>query len=199
MSSSFNPPYTATRDQFMVLHHTVTCRSSTTDYTNLYDFQVFADGLVKVGNPTSSNGSHAFRCNCATIGIGVQGCFGSSPGSGGCPSCPGGASNPTIMSIPQECGIAEVWAGLTSSTTGAPFIVTSNKLRPHQYCIQMDKNGTPICPGGDPAVAKDCCGTRYCGPNESSANYWWTLQGLQLNQRIRGKVANVRATGSCYV
>ncbi len=193
--SPFNPPYSVTRPNFIVVHHTVARRSATNDYTNLYDFQVFEDGEIKVGNPGASAGSHAYRCNCSTIGIGVQGCFGSSPGSGG---CPGGSNEPVEMTIAQECAIAEIW---TSLRFGAySFSTSTNKLRPHQYCIRQDLAGTPVCPGGTPAEPKDCCGTTYCSPYAPSSDHYWNSGGLQMRNRVRGKAQSLNNPycGKCF-
>jgi hypothetical protein len=197
-------PYDVQRTNWLTVHHTVAQRNSNAEFVNAslnvsdrYDFQVFGpgssrgDGAVITGDKTyASTGAHARQCNCGSMGVGVQGCFG-----GSSPSDPAHCnSGNNYMSQGQELGIAIIWAGLRWNDNGTwrYWNVTDPKLRPHQYCIRTSGTSHALCPNESPAGAKACCGTRYCSPSASFANHYWNTGGLALRNRIKGKVHQLR-------
>lgn len=165
----------APRRNFVMVHHTGVANSHLDDSTNYcsagYDFHIRRLGYIVVCSRwANGTGAHANGCNCTTIGIMLNGCF------GGCTS--GNVLQPTGA---QECSLAYLIAHLRT-----PDLV--DRLRPHRTA----STGTQC--SGSPG------GTVCCGSNLTAAtadHHSWNAAGRDFRERVRAKRRSIDAVGQC--
>lgn len=167
---------TAPRRAYVVVHHTGSPnahQNTTTNYcTSGYDFFVRYSGQIVVCSSwDDAQAISQCGCNCKTMGIMLNGCF------GGCSS--GNISGPSFF---QECSLAFLVAHITTPDT-------ADRLRPHANCKFWNPCGTVGCTG------TVCMGTNFT--QQSSTNYSWNANGIAFRDRIRAKRREFDNYGCC--
>ena len=164
----------APRRSYVIVHHTGAPNAHQDYSTNYcqygYDFFVRYDGQIIVcGNWNGSTGTHALGCNCNSVGIMLNGCF------GGCAS-----GNLAAPSSAQECSLAYLLAHLRMPTY-------ATRLRPHRNCFFWNP-----CGGGADTL---CCGANLT--QAAAANESWSSSGISFRNRVLNKRANWDAHCCC--
>jgi len=145
------------RKGYIVVHHagypnahqnTDPCTACNVPGDHVYDFCIdYAGDICDTGRWDDTTGAHALGCNCNTVGIMLQGCF------GGCSY--GNVSGPSYA---QKCSLAYLSLHLTTSAT-------LNRHRPHRRCYYWNP-----C-AGDPGTTV-CCGTNLTTGSGSDTDKW---------------------------
>lgn len=165
----------ASRKGYVMIHHTGSPDSHLDNSTNYcssgYDFHVRRNGdIVTCSRWNDSSGAHAKGCNCASIGIMMNGCF------GGCAS--GNVSGP---SHDQKCGVAYLISHLNTPDE-------ASRIRPHRRCASWN-------PCNDPSPTSTvCCGTEF---TTSSTTSKWNAKGDGLVDDLRTKRRRFDVYGCC--
>lgn len=160
-----------------MIHHTGAPNAhqdTTTNYCSSgYDFHVRWGGAIVVCARWADNsGAHASGCNCKSIGIMMNGCF------GGCTT-----GNVAAPSNAQECSVAYLLAHL-----GTP-LYDESRLRPHANCAGWN-------PCGDPSPTTTvCCGTNLT--QSGGGFYNWNSNGQAFRTRLWAKASNWKQYGCC--
>ncbi|WP_130282998.1 N-acetylmuramoyl-L-alanine amidase [Microcella alkaliphila] len=167
---------TAPRRNQVIIHHTGSPNSHTSTASFCeggYDFTITRTGVTHVCGTRwqQATGSHAFGCNCQTIGIMLHGCF------GGCLS--GNVSGPSKA---QECRLAALMNLLNTPNEAA-------RIRPHANCFFWNP-----C-GGTGSFSTVCCGTNFT--QQSGTNSSWNSSGLALRNRVVTWRNNYRTRNCC--
>jgi hypothetical protein len=179
-------PYGRDPMYFMVIHHTTSPQSTTTDNEHYvdqcggYDYLIHGDGTICGGNNKfDTTGCHATGCNCMSLGVGLHGCF--SPANTLC------TGRGTSISAGQLCALGNMYYGL-----GWIYSDPVSKMRPHYYC-------TPENPCSGSPTGTECCGSRYCGSTHGGhvGDNWWNQSGIDACNTIRGKAVNWWQCNSC--
>lgn len=169
------------RKGYVMIHHTGSPNSHLDNSTNYcghgYDFHVRRNGTIVVCSSwNNSSGSHAKGCNCASVGIMMNGCFGGCKDQNGNPY--GNVSGP---SHDQKCGVAYLIAHLNTPDE-------ATRLRPHARCASWN-------PCSDPSPTSTvCCGTEFTTPNTTSR---WNSKGDGLVDELRTKRRRFDVYGCC--
>lgn len=166
----------APRRGWIMVHHTGSPNSfddTTTNYCDAgYDFHIRKGGaIVTCSRWDDSHGAHARGCNCQTMGIMLNGCF------GGC-----SYGNTAQPSTAQECSLAYLWHHL-----GTPLV--EGRLRPHRACYYWN-------PCNDPSPTSTvCCGTNLT--TSAAGNHRWNSNGVSFRNRVMQKVSYWGYYGRC--
>lgn len=167
---------------WMTLHHTTSHIDSSANHlapSNCsqvgYDIQVMGSGSWMISSRLyNTPGCHAAtersvpNCNQNSIGIGVQGCFGSTDAT--CNN-----KGDAWMRYEQKCTVAYVWYAL-----GKPNNLNSwQHIPPHNYCKPTQ-----------------CCGNNYTGGGTATYNYY-NAAGVDLANMLLIKRSCWGVNGAC--
>jgi hypothetical protein len=152
-------------------HDNPECTSCNVPGDHVYDFCIARNGdICNTGQWRESTGGHAQGCNCDTVGIMMQGCF------GGCTS--GNVGDPSNA---QLCSLA--WLSLHLGTPA-----TLNRHRPHRRCASWNP-----CNSSDP-TATVCPGSHLTN-NDADR---WDSNGEALMNRMLVYRDRISRGCSCY-